>query len=63
MSKRALLFPGQGSQFIGMTEDFNEQGKDTINELNSPLDIDLVNIMYNDDAVNETQYTQRDLNA
>ncbi|QCT74652.1 ACP S-malonyltransferase [Macrococcoides canis] len=58
MSKRALLFPGQGSQFIGMTEDFNEQGKDTINELNSLLDIDLVNIMYNDDAVNETQYTQ-----
>lgn len=58
MSKRALLFPGQGSQFIGMTEDFNEQGKDTVNELNSLLDIDLVNIMYNDDAVNETQYTQ-----
>ncbi|TDM37954.1 [acyl-carrier-protein] S-malonyltransferase [Macrococcoides canis] len=58
MSKRALLFPGQGSQFIGMTEDFNDQGKDTINELNSLLDIDLVNIMYNDDAVNETQYTQ-----
>ncbi|MCO4096371.1 ACP S-malonyltransferase [Macrococcoides canis] len=58
MSKRALLFPGQGSQFIGMTEDFNEQGKDTINELNNLLDIDLVNIMYNDDAVNETQYTQ-----
>ncbi|ARQ06700.1 ACP S-malonyltransferase [Macrococcoides canis] len=58
MSKRALLFPGQGSQFIGMTQDFNDQGKDTINELNSLLDIDLVNIMYNDDAVNETQYTQ-----
>lgn len=58
MSKRALLFPGQGSQFIGMTKDFNDQGKDTINELNSLLDIDLVNIMYNDDAVNETQYTQ-----
>lgn len=58
MSKRALLFPGQGSQFIGMTEDFNDQGKDTINELNSLLDIDLVNIMFNDDAVNETQYTQ-----
>lgn len=58
MSKRALLFPGQGSQFIGMTEDFNDQGKDTINELNSLIDIDLVNIMHNDDAVNETQYTQ-----
>lgn len=58
MIKRALLFPGQGSQFIGMTEDFNDQGKGTINELNSLIDIDLVNIMHNDDAVNETQYTQ-----
>ncbi|QQB05721.1 ACP S-malonyltransferase [Macrococcoides caseolyticum] len=58
MSKRALLFPGQGSQFVGMTDDFNERGQKTLEQLNHLFDVDLVHIMQHDEAVNDTKYTQ-----
>ena len=58
MSKRALIFPGQGSQFVGMTEDFNESAQATLKEMNALLNIDLLSMMHHDERINETTYTQ-----
>ncbi|ULG75105.1 ACP S-malonyltransferase [Macrococcus brunensis] len=55
MTKRVLMFPGQGSQKLGMAGDL----KESVTALTQQLDFDVADIMANDEArLNLTEYTQ-----
>ncbi|MDH3269370.1 MAG: ACP S-malonyltransferase [Ignavibacteria bacterium] len=63
MSKKAFLFPGQGSQYIGMAKDLFEksvEAKEMIKTADDILGINLSYIMFNgpEDELKQTQYTQ-----
>ena len=58
-----LVFPGQGSQFLGMSKDFYdnfEVAKSTLNEIQDYVKMDLKNIIFEnrDNLLNFTNYTQ-----
>ncbi|KAA1042769.1 ACP S-malonyltransferase [Macrococcus equipercicus] len=62
MTKRALLFPGQGAQKLGMAKDIYdelESGRAFLDQLNAALNFDVLELMFNDEAqLGLTQYTQ-----
>jgi [acyl-carrier-protein] S-malonyltransferase len=63
MSKKAFLFPGQGSQYIGMAKDLFEQSveaKEMIKTADDALGINLSYIMFNgpESELKQTEYTQ-----
>ena len=63
MSKKAFIFPGQGSQYVGMTKDLFEksvEAKEMIKTADDILGINLSYIMLNgpEDELKQTQYTQ-----
>ncbi|WP_414043354.1 ACP S-malonyltransferase [Macrococcus animalis] len=59
MSK-ALMFPGQGSQYDGMTSDIYQDaaGKVLLDDLNAVLDVDILSIMASGEKLAETENTQ-----
>ncbi len=59
----AIVFPGQGSQYLGMTKDFYdnfEVAKNTFEEIEDYLQINLKKIIFSNenDKLNLTKYTQ-----
>lgn len=63
MVKRAVLFPGQGSQYVGMAKDFyvnNELARNIIEEADNALGISLSKIMFEGpaDELKQTDITQ-----
>ena len=63
MNKKALLFPGQGSQYVGMAKDFycnSPIAKSIIDEADSVLGIELSKIMFEGsaDELKQTDITQ-----
>ncbi len=62
MKKIALLFPGQGSQKIGMGKDFYENSplaKEMIEAASDRLHKDFTKLLFDsNDDINQTQYTQ-----
>ncbi|MBT3425385.1 MAG: ACP S-malonyltransferase [Gammaproteobacteria bacterium] len=60
MTKLAFVFPGQGSQAVGMLEDAREASADLFAEASSVLGYDLWNLVENgpEDQLNQTEYTQ-----
>jgi len=62
MKKVAFIFPGQGSQSIGMGKDFYENSdiaKDMIQKASDRLDVDFQNLLFEEnDLLGQTQYTQ-----
>ena len=61
--KTALIFPGQGSQYIGMGLEFYEsysESKEIYNQLDHTLDRDLTNLIFygNESELSETQNSQ-----
>jgi [acyl-carrier-protein] S-malonyltransferase len=63
MSKKAFLFPGQGSQYIGMAKDLFEQSveaKEMIKTADDALGVHLSYIMFNgpENELKQTEYTQ-----
>ncbi|MBK9097827.1 MAG: ACP S-malonyltransferase [bacterium] len=63
MSKRAFIFPGQGSQYVGMAKDLFDksvEAKEMIRTADDILGINLSYIMFNgpEDELKQTQYTQ-----
>lgn len=60
--KYAFIFPGQGSQAIGMGKDFYEDStlaKELFDESSEILKIDMKNLLFNqNDSINQTQFTQ-----
>ena len=58
-----LVFPGQGSQFLGMSKDFYDNfdvAKNTLDEIQDYVKMDLKNIIFEnrDNLLNFTNYTQ-----
>ena len=63
MSKNvAFIFPGQGSQSVGMGKDFfdsNDMAKDMIAKASARLDVDFEKLLFEqNDMLGQTQYTQ-----
>ena len=63
MTKKAFLFPGQGSQYVGMAKDLFEQSveaKEMIKTADDALGVNLSYIMFNgpEDELKQTEYTQ-----
>ena len=57
----SLLFPGQGSQSIGMLDEFDDSKINPIRKISNNLfDFDLVDVIKNgpDDLINRTSITQ-----
>ena len=63
MSKKAFIFPGQGSQYVGMAKDLFEksvEAKEMIKTADDILGFNLSYIMFNgpEDELKQTQFTQ-----
>lgn len=63
MSKKAFLFPGQGSQYVGMAKDLFEksvEAKEMIKTADDALGVNLSFIMFNgpEDQLKQTEFTQ-----
>jgi [acyl-carrier-protein] S-malonyltransferase len=62
MNKVAFIFPGQGSQKVGMGKDFfdnSDIAKDMIKKASQRLDVDFENLLFEEnDKLGQTQYTQ-----
>ena len=62
MKNIAFIFPGQGSQTMGMGKDFfknNDIAKKMINDASNRLDVNFENLLFEkNDKLNLTQYTQ-----
>ena len=59
----ALLFPGQGSQYIGMTKDFHDEfaiARETFEKIENSVKINLRDIIFTNksELLNITKYTQ-----
>ena len=59
----AIIFPGQGSQYVGMAMDFNESfsiSKEVFQEIEDSTKINVRKIISEnkDDKLNQTNYTQ-----
>ena len=67
MGKTAVIFPGQGAQYVGMAKDFYdsfEDSKKVFDEADDVLDIELKKICFEEnDDINKTEYTQPAIDA
>ena len=62
MGKTAVIFPGQGAQYVGMAKDFYESFEDSrkvFDVADDVLDIELLKLCFEENEdINKTEYTQ-----